>query len=214
MTLPSKETKLASLLSTITKSMVKNMAAILLALGKILYEVSKNIREEIPVIAEQVNDQVVLKVVGESYYKWNSTPSFYPTVVFIFHEINGTNRPKKSQIKTRLSVRMEDFNDQVVEQLREKAQPLANLRYNHGVVRGNYVSSDKRFKTTVYGRGNDEIKDLYKRIMPVIGERFEPNNLSYTSHQLIDASWAKEGLYHQENQVFSWDSNPITMITT
>ena len=45
------------------------MAATLFALGKILYEVFKNIREEIPVIAEQVNDQVALKVVGESYYK-------------------------------------------------------------------------------------------------------------------------------------------------
>lgn len=78
-------------------------------------------------------------------------------------------------------MRTEDFNDQVIEQLREKAQALAGLRHNHGVVRGNCVSSDKRFKTTVYGRDNDEIKDLYERIMPVIVERFEPNNLSYTS---------------------------------
>ena len=43
------------------------------------------------------------------------------------------------------------------------------------------MSSDKRFKTTVYGQTNSQIRNLYQTILPVIKEPFEENNLSYTS---------------------------------
>ena len=54
-------------------------------------------------------------------------------------------------MKTRLKVRTEDLNDQMIQQLRERAEAVAGLRYHHGLVRENCVSSFKRFKTTVYG---------------------------------------------------------------
>ena len=54
-------------------------------------------------------------------------------------------------MKTRQNVRTEDSNDQMIQQLRERAEAGAGLRYHHGLVRGNYVSSDERFNTTVYG---------------------------------------------------------------
>ena len=100
-----------------TEGIEEKTATILAAIGELPDKVSQKMREEVPAITEQVSDQVALKIVGESYYKWNSTSSFYPTVVFIFREMNAPNRPKKSQIKTRLNVRTEDLNDQMIQQL-------------------------------------------------------------------------------------------------
>ena len=173
MTSPSKQTELTSLLFTIIEGMERNTAAILLALDTIpsktlertlfspsLCKQSERVKET-PAITEPVSDQLALKIVGESYYKWNSVSSFYPPVVFIFREKNVTNRRRKSQIKARLSVRTKDLTDEMIRRLRERAEALAGPTYNHGVVRGNYVSSDKRFKTTVYRQTNPQIVELF-----------------------------------------------------
>ena len=68
----------------------------------------------------------------------------------------------------------------MLNQLRQNAEALQGLRYNHGIVRGNYVSSDKRFKTTVFGEDQGGIVPLFERILPVINEPFQQNNLSFT----------------------------------
>ena len=103
--------------------------------------------------------------------------SLYPTMMFIFREVNVS---RKSQVKTRISVQTKDLTHQMLHELREKAEALAGLPYNHEIVRGNYISSDKRFKTTIYGQTNPETIHLFERILPVIEEPFQQNSLSYT----------------------------------
>ena len=80
----------------ITEVIEEKTATILAAIRDVPDRVSQKFQEEAPTITEQVSDQVALKMVGERYYKWNSTSSFYPTVVFIFREINAANQPKNS----------------------------------------------------------------------------------------------------------------------
>lgn len=70
------------------------------AMNELPDQIYERFQEGIPAAAETISDQVALKVVGESYYKWNSVSSFYPTVVFIFREAEAVNRPKRTQIKT------------------------------------------------------------------------------------------------------------------
>lgn len=146
-----------------------------------LDKISEKFEEGVPIVSEAISDQVALKVVGESYYKWNSVSSFYPAVTVIFRQMHVATRLKRTQVKTRYNVRSEDFTEAMLAELHQRAEGLAGLRYNHGLTRGNYVSSDKRFKTTVYGQSTEDIAELFHKLLPVINEPFELANLSYTS---------------------------------
>lgn len=87
-----------------TEAIGLSTARIVEAINQLPDQIYDKFQEGMPAAAETVSDQVALKVVGESYYKWNSVSSFYPTVVFIFREVETLHRPKRTQIKTRYSL--------------------------------------------------------------------------------------------------------------
>ena len=56
-------------------------------------------KDLIKIIASEVS----LQIVGESYYKWDSTSRYYPTLIIIFKEMNTeqkARRKKKSNQNT------------------------------------------------------------------------------------------------------------------
>lgn len=53
------------------------------------------------VSVEDIVEGVCNSIVGETYYKWDSTTRFLSAIVFLFLEA-GVCYPKRSQIKTRL----------------------------------------------------------------------------------------------------------------
>lgn len=125
--------------------------------------------------------EICSNIVGESYSKWDSISMYYPTIVFVFNERTENNRPRRSQIKLRFNKLTEELTTQDLEQLiyRIKAQP--SIQYVYGTVRGNYVSQDKRFKTTVFGKDNVVISNLLKSLFAVIPEPYDQKLLFITN---------------------------------
>jgi peptidoglycan hydrolase CwlO-like protein len=59
----------------------------------------KSIEESIKKLPEETSHQVSFKVVGESYFRYDSTSSFYPTLFFRYKEDIEGPRARVSQIK-------------------------------------------------------------------------------------------------------------------
>lgn len=132
-------------------------------------------------LIQEVAAEVSLQVVGESYYKWDSVVTYFPTITFLFKEVGVSQYARKSQIKLRLSKRNEDLTPLDVDNLKRSCAAILNSTYCYGTERFNYVSSDKRFKTTVFGNNTQQIKALLSSLCKVINEPFEECNLSITS---------------------------------
>ena len=132
-------------------------------------------------LIEDIAEEVSLQVVGESYFKWDSTCTYFPTITFLFKESNTEQYPRRSQIKVRYSKRNEEITEKDIRDLKEKCLLILNQEYSYGIERYNYISSDKRFKTTVFGANAEEIKLLFTNLFSVFGESFNEKNLSITS---------------------------------
>lgn len=46
----------------------------------------------------EIAQEVSLGVVGESYYKWDSVSTYYPTITFLFKETETSQYPRRSQV--------------------------------------------------------------------------------------------------------------------
>ena len=132
-------------------------------------------------LIKEVAQEVSLQIVGESYYKWDSVTTYFPTITFLFKEVGVSQYPRKSQIKLRLSKRNEDLTTSDIDNLKRSCDAILNSTYSYGTERFNYVSSDKRFKTTVFGKNTPQIKALLCSLFQVINEPFEERNLSMNS---------------------------------
>ena len=57
--------------------------------------------------------EVSLQIVGESYYRWDSTSTYFPTLTFLFKEVEASQykSTRRSQIKVRLNKRNEDLTN-------------------------------------------------------------------------------------------------------
>lgn len=132
-------------------------------------------------LIKEVAQEVSLQIVGESYYKWDSCSTYFPTITFLFKEVGVSQYARKSQIKLRLSKRNEDITDLDMTNFKKSCASILNSIYCYGTARFNYVSSDKRFKTTVFGNNTSQIKSLLSSLFKVINEPFEERNLSNTS---------------------------------
>lgn len=131
-------------------------------------------------LIKDIAEAVSLEVVGESYYRWDSVTSYYPTITFLFRETQSSQYPKRSQIKIRYNKSNTEITDLDVKELRDKCKRLGGQYYIYGQKRFNYVSKDKRFKTTVFGQEFTEIKSLFTNLLSLIDEPFEDRDLSIT----------------------------------
>ena len=128
----------------------------------------------------KIAQEVSLHVVGESYYKWDSVSTYYPTITFLFKETETSQYPRRSQVKIRLNKKNQEITEKDIMVLKKKSIQLLNQTYTYGQNRSNYVSKDKRFKTTLFGSDTKEIKKDLNNLLSVIDDRFEEKNLSLT----------------------------------
>lgn len=142
-----------------------------------LEDLYKKHKEE---VISEISEEVSLRIVGESYYKWNSTNSFYPTLVLKFKETGVFQKARVTQLKTKLKYKTDELTDQILRELQVKVDGIRNLSYCHGPTRGNFVSRDKHFKTTVFGNDKQEIEKLLKSVLQVVEEPYIEQNLSIT----------------------------------
>ena len=128
----------------------------------------------------EIAHEVSLHVVGESYYKWDSVSTYYPTITFLFKETETSQYPRRSQVKIRLNKKNQEITEKDIIILKTKSIQLLNQTYTYGQNRYNYVSKDKRFKTTLFGSDTKEIKNLLNNLLSIIDDPFEEKNLSLT----------------------------------
>lgn len=143
-------------------------------------ELVKRIEEKLDKLFDKLADEVSLRIVGESHYKYDAISSFYPTLTLIFKEDNVSQYPRRTQIKLRLPVMTDELTDQYIEEIKLKATSLVGLTYSHGAIRATFVSTDKRFRTLVIVDSKKEAQRLFKVLLNFLGEPFEETTLTYS----------------------------------
>lgn len=141
----------------------------------------KDQAEAIDRLPVDVSDKVADSIVGESYYRWDSTSNYYPTVVFLFNLVNSTGGVGRSQIKLRYPKRSEEVTPQDVERLRVAVQALRGLQYDYGDQRLNFVSSNRLAKTVLNVQTPDEGKRVLQRVCQAVQIPYEDNLVTITS---------------------------------
>ena len=96
----------------------------------------------------EISEKVALRVVGESFYKWNSLNSFYPILVFKFKKTNVADKARTTRLKMKLKYSSKElskeFSDEIIAELRKKTNEQAGLTYKHGSIRGNFASQENK----------------------------------------------------------------------
>lgn len=144
-------------------------------------EFKEYLDEKLKELPEKVTDEVCVNIVGHPVSRWDAVSNFYPYIIFLFREVTVFNQPRTSQVKLRLKEKGSDINPETIEELKRAISVRKNLTYTYGPNRGLYVSSDKRFKTAVFGANLETIENLLKQLLPMISETYDRNNLTLTS---------------------------------
>lgn len=176
---------------------------IMLSIENIPTKVLENLEDRFKLLKEEISEEVSLKIVGESYYKWDSVTTYFPTLILLFKEKDVEIRPRKSQIKLRLKIRGQDLTNQDIYSLKDKILLAMPLCYKYGKTRGNYVSKDKRFKTTIFASERNEIDLLLNRLSFIIDEEYNPNNLSITQGR------NRESITKRRHSLMDIEINPV-----
>nr|YP_010933429.1 hypothetical protein RMD90_pgp030 [Streptosarcina arenaria]YP_010933451.1 hypothetical protein RMD90_pgp008 [Streptosarcina arenaria]WKT08830.1 hypothetical protein [Streptosarcina arenaria]WKT08831.1 hypothetical protein [Streptosarcina arenaria] len=164
-----------------TRALIRESTdSILDAIGELPSKVRDAVREEFEGLSEHVSELVASKIVGQSYYRWDSTSSYYPTVQVNFVEQNVQVRPRRTQVSVRLPVRTEQVTEQVIAQLRSRFAAREGFHYAHGTLRATYVQTDKTFKTQVRVADRDQARSLLEFVLYATDQLFHPALLSYT----------------------------------
>lgn len=144
---------------------------------KEIKEEQENCHKELP---RRVGEIVSDYVIGESYYRWDSTSTYFCTLIFKFKETNVETYAKVSQLKVRLKQKNEEITDSDIKDLRARAPGLEGLEYTYGRTRAYYVSPDKRFKTSLFSNSREDANFIYQKALSYINDSFDSKNVSYT----------------------------------
>lgn len=166
--------------AAIEETLVAELSLIRNGIDELPEKIAEALRLNQDELAEKIAKEVNKTIVGESYFKWSSTSQFYPSMTFVFAEPNAVQYPRRSQIKVRLKPLVEDFTEAMVADYRNRLNQQGVLTYEYGNFRCNYVSSDKRFKTTIYTSSRNEAVRILTAINFIIADNFVDSNLSIT----------------------------------
>ena len=145
-----------------------------------LDQLSKDQEECCEELPDRLGKVVGQYVVGDSWFRWDGTHTYYPTLCFKFKEIETIQYPRTSQIQIKLKKNNQSLTDADIVRLRSSVANLDRLQYCYGSNRGYFVAKNRRFKTTVYGDSREEIEKVLQACISVVEEEFDPNYLSYT----------------------------------
>lgn len=179
--------KQISVWEKLRKELVRDYAANGLKLNRILSEIpdewAEIIKLIIDLISEEVAEEFALRVVGASYSRWDNSSSYYPTVTFVFKEINVGSRPRSSQIKIRWLKDPNSITDQDISELRRRIETIKTLQYDHGPVRCNYVQNDKSWKTTIFAASRNDAHLVLENLSGILDQTIDLQQFSYTEAQ-------------------------------
>ena len=171
----------------------------------------KVIKDTFKKMKEDFLEEVALRIVGESYYRWDNMSHYYPTCIFVFVETEARRAPKRSQIKTRLPVLNDQFTPAYQGGLRRRVEQNKNLAYWHGTNRLTFVSESKNFRTTIFVNKQIEGNQLVNRLCSILKIPYHTKQISYTERgprKRIDLQ--KPSITHFENNPADYQE-PIFM---
>lgn len=162
----------------------------------------KLFNEKIDTLPSVIAEEVASSIVGQSYYNYDRSFTYFPTIVLIFREKGALQYPRRSQVKARLKADNKSVTDDFIRRLRDACAEKRGFEYTYGRVRGNFVSSDKRWKTTVFTSSKDEGTKLLSTICDLVGEPFLMRNVSWTEGR------ERENPFRREETLDSIDPSP------
>lgn len=149
-------------------------------INKKIDTLSKRQDESFDKLPRRLGEVVSDYIIGESYYRWDATSTYFCTLVFKFKETDVNAYARVSQLKVRLKQRNEEITDSDIQDLRVRAISLENLTYTYGRTRAYYVSPDKRFKTSLFSDTREEANHVLNETLTYINDVFDIKNVSYT----------------------------------
>lgn len=150
-------------------------------IDKIVKDFNDTIEEDKKEIIEQVCEEIPNRVVGESYYRYNATSQFFPTLTLVFVEETESKYPRRSQLKVKIKKQTEEITDRFIAELRNQFSSIHRKQYRYGPLRACYVSSDKTYKNTLFCSNLDQAIEVFSNVYRIVGLDFDRNNISITS---------------------------------
>lgn len=133
-------------------------------------------------IVDYVPDAVSNRVVGMSYFAWDSQRSYHPTIAFIFLEETDDKYKRRTEIQARLPIKPNQFTPKYRAELVERLDAGGpSFKYYRGPSRYFYVDSQKRWKTTVYCANSSEGEKAVREVCGFINENFDYTQGSFTA---------------------------------
>ena len=149
-------------------------------LSKKVDDLSEQQKEYFDKLPRRLGEVVSDYVIGESYYRWDATSTYFCTLIFKFKETDVNAYARVSQLKVRLKQRNEEITDSDIKDLRSRATSLEGLSYTYGRIRAYYVSSDKRFKTSLFSNSREDANHILTETLSYINDGFDSKNVSFT----------------------------------
>lgn len=146
-----------------------------------LKELFQQQREEIRHLGLELPDNVAEVVVGESYYRFDSTSNYLPTVIFLFTLEEGSPGAGRSQIKLRYPKVTSEVTELDIAELQARAQTLQGLSYVYGDTRLNFVAADRKAKTVLNVGNAQEGLEVIRRVCEVVGVAFDEGLVTQTT---------------------------------
>lgn len=109
------------------KSLPKTIESLL---NKQLDDLKEFLNEWKEDLIQEIAQEVSLQIVGESYYKWDSVSTYFPTVTFLFKEQEVSQKPRRSQIKLRLPKKNEELTSDDIKKLKANCVDKKSLTKN------------------------------------------------------------------------------------
>ena len=159
----------------------RNIEDRLQRIENLLRKLAKNQEECCEELPDRLGKIVGQYVVGDSWFRWDGTHTYYPTLCFKFREKHVIGNARTSQIQIKLKENNKALTDADIIKLRSSVRGLGVLEYVYGSNRGYFVAKNRRFKTTVYGDSRDDIEKVLRACLSVVEEDFDPDYLSYTN---------------------------------
>lgn len=134
-----------------------------------------------------IADEVCYRIVGESSYRWDSVTSYYPTLCFKFKEITYQRPARVSQIRLKYYKTSQDMTDEDVSSLKSRVESIVGFTYNYGELRVNFVSKDKRVKSTLFVETKDDARNLLNSLCRYVETDWSEDDLTYTQGKKRDS---------------------------
>jgi hypothetical protein len=127
----------------------------------------------------ELEENLPLKILGQSYYGVDGLTTYAPTIVIKFTENINSSYRRARELKLKLSKTSDEITDELIQELRTKFQDLRGFTYVSGSSRGYYVEN-RFFKTTVYGNTRDDVVKVLTTFLPLVEVEFNENKFSFT----------------------------------